>query len=84
MTYELENRGESVKLTVVHEIDRPDSRLIGALPGGWPLILSSLKSLLETGNRWLRLANGPKSRVERVTVMIVAPVGLLGCRGNPR
>lgn len=49
LTYELETVGESVKLTVIHEIDKPDSKLIGAVSGGWPHILASLKSLLETG-----------------------------------
>jgi uncharacterized protein YndB with AHSA1/START domain len=49
MTCELEKVGESVKLTIVHEMDRPDSKLIKAVSGGWPLILASLKSLLETG-----------------------------------
>jgi hypothetical protein len=45
----LEPIGESVKLTVTHEIDRPDSKLIAGVSSGWPHILSSLKSLLETG-----------------------------------
>ena len=49
LTYDLEQVGESVKLTVIHEIDKPDSKLIGAVSGGWPHILASLKSLLETG-----------------------------------
>ena len=49
LTYELEKQGESVKLTIIHEIDKPDSKLIEAVSGGWPLILASLKSLLETG-----------------------------------
>ena len=49
MTYELEQMGESVKLTVIHEMDKPGSKLIEAVSGGWPAILSSLKSLLETG-----------------------------------
>jgi uncharacterized protein YndB with AHSA1/START domain len=48
-TFELEQQGSSVKLTIVHEIDRPDSKLIQAVSNGWPLVLSSLKSLLETG-----------------------------------
>jgi uncharacterized protein YndB with AHSA1/START domain len=42
--------GETVKLTVTHSIDRKDSKLIGAVSGGWPSILSNLKSLLETGS----------------------------------
>jgi uncharacterized protein YndB with AHSA1/START domain len=49
LTYELEQQGESVKLTVVHEMDQPGSKLIESTSGGWPLILASLKSLLETG-----------------------------------
>lgn len=49
LTYELEPVGDSVKLTLTHEIDRPDSKLIEAVSGGWPHILASLKSLLETG-----------------------------------
>jgi uncharacterized protein YndB with AHSA1/START domain len=48
-TFELEPKGSSVKLTIVHEIDRPDSKLVQAVSNGWPHILSSLKSLLETG-----------------------------------
>jgi uncharacterized protein YndB with AHSA1/START domain len=49
LTYELEPMGASVKLTVIHEMDRPDSKLIDAVSSGWPHILASLKSLLETG-----------------------------------
>lgn len=48
-TFELEPAGESVRLTVTHEMDKPDSRFIEAVSAGWSLILSSLKSLLETG-----------------------------------
>jgi uncharacterized protein YndB with AHSA1/START domain len=49
LTYELEPQGEAVKLTVIHEMDKPESKLIQAVSNGWPHILSSLKSLLETG-----------------------------------
>ncbi|HEY4266507.1 MAG TPA: SRPBCC family protein [Micropepsaceae bacterium] len=48
-TFELETQGDMVKLTVVHEIAKQGSKLIEAVSGGWPIILSSLKSLLETG-----------------------------------
>ncbi len=48
-TIELEAAGGTVKLTVLHEIDRDDSKFIKAVSGGWPKILSGLKSLLETG-----------------------------------
>lgn len=49
MTYTLEPMGSSVKLTVTHTIDRGDSKLVKAVSNGWPSLLSSLKSLLETG-----------------------------------
>ncbi len=49
MTYELEPQGDSVKLTVIHESDKPGSKLIEGVSNGWPKILASLKSLLETG-----------------------------------
>jgi uncharacterized protein YndB with AHSA1/START domain len=45
----LEAEGEVVKLTVTHSSEQEDSRLIAAVSGGWPKILSNLKSLLETG-----------------------------------
>ena len=48
-TIDLETTKDMVKLTVTHEIDATDSKLIRAVSGGWPQILSSLKSMLETG-----------------------------------
>ena len=48
-TFTLEEAGPATKLTVLHEIERADSKLIEAVSGGWPKILSNLKSLLETG-----------------------------------
>jgi uncharacterized protein YndB with AHSA1/START domain len=48
-TIELQPVGESVRLTVTHSIERADSKFIQAVSGGWPKILSNLKSLLETG-----------------------------------
>ena len=46
---ELEPADGAVKLTITHAMDRPDSKFIEAVAGGWPRILSNLKSLLETG-----------------------------------
>jgi uncharacterized protein YndB with AHSA1/START domain len=48
-TMELEPMGRAVKLTITHAMERPESKLITAVSGGWPLILSNLNSLLETG-----------------------------------
>jgi len=45
----LELQDGAVKLTISHAIERADSKLIEAVSGGWPRILSNLKSLLETG-----------------------------------
>ena len=53
-TFELEPNGDAVKLTVIHEIDRPNSKFIAAVSNGWPAILSNLKSLLETGTAMQR------------------------------
>jgi|SRR5579871_545905 len=46
---ELEPMGNAVKLSITHSIDREPSNLITAVSGGWPKVLSNLKSLLETG-----------------------------------
>lgn len=46
---ELEPMGEMVRLTVSHSSENEHSKFIAAVSGGWPKILSSLKSLLETG-----------------------------------
>jgi uncharacterized protein YndB with AHSA1/START domain len=50
VTYEIEQAGEAVKLTLLQSHDRPlsDDILSGGRQG-WPAILSSLKSVLETG-----------------------------------
>ncbi|MHA6891088.1 SRPBCC family protein [Ralstonia pseudosolanacearum] len=49
-TMELEPTGAAVKLSITHTIEREASKLIEAVSGGWPKILSNLKSLLETGS----------------------------------
>jgi len=50
VTYEIEQAGEAVKLTLIQSQDRElgDDILSGGR-SGWPAILSSLKSVLETG-----------------------------------
>ncbi len=48
-TIELERIGASVRLAVTHSIEREPSKFIAAVSGGWPKIISNLKSLLETG-----------------------------------
>jgi uncharacterized protein YndB with AHSA1/START domain len=41
--------GGNVRLIVTHEIDRPNSAVIRAVSGGWPMVLSNLKTMLESG-----------------------------------
>jgi len=63
VTYEIEQAGEAVKLTISEAHDRPlsDDILSGGRQG-WPAILSSLKSVLETG-RALVVKMGPPQRM---------------------
>lgn len=51
---ELEPAGDAVKLTITHSMERAQSEFIEKVSGGWPRILSNLKSLLETGEVVLR------------------------------
>lgn len=48
-TIEMEPSGGAVKLSITHSIERDPSKLIAAVSGGWPQILSNLKSFMETG-----------------------------------
>jgi uncharacterized protein YndB with AHSA1/START domain/DNA-binding transcriptional ArsR family regulator len=47
VTWEIEPVGDSCRLTVTHDQLREDAH--GEIYGGWPMILSGLKTLLETG-----------------------------------
>jgi uncharacterized protein YndB with AHSA1/START domain len=47
VTWQIEQVGDSCRLTVVH--DRLPESANAELYGGWPMILSGLKTLLETG-----------------------------------
>jgi uncharacterized protein YndB with AHSA1/START domain len=49
-TMEVEPSGTAVKLSITHTIEREASKFIEAVSGGWPKVISNLKSLLETGS----------------------------------
>ena len=49
VTFEIEPLGQMVKLTVVHDGFEPGSTVLEMVSEGWPELLSSLKTLLETG-----------------------------------
>ncbi len=48
-TMEIEPYGDAVRLSIAHTMERAGSKFIEAVSGGWPMILSNLKSFLETG-----------------------------------
>jgi uncharacterized protein YndB with AHSA1/START domain len=58
VTFEIEDMGPMVKLTVVHDGFDPGSTVLDKVSHGWPVIVSGLKTLLETGEI---LAGGPGS-----------------------
>jgi len=67
VTYQIDALGDAVRLTMSesHQWDVPDDILAGGRMG-WPLILSSLKSLLETGRPIVVKMEPPKEMLEAV------------------
>jgi uncharacterized protein YndB with AHSA1/START domain len=49
VTFEIEPEGEDAKLTVTHDDLEAGGEVLPSVRNGWPAILCSLKSLLETG-----------------------------------
>ena len=49
VTFEIEPQGKLVKLTVIHDDLEAGSLTLESISGGWPAVLSNLKTLLETG-----------------------------------
>ena len=45
---EIEQQKDQVKLTMTHDDFAPNSKVFEKISSGWPLVLSSLKSYLET------------------------------------
>lgn len=73
VSYEIEPSGNAVKLTMVesHSWDVPDAILSGGRQG-WPKILSSLKSLLETGKPLSAGDEGPSAEFIKAVARAVA------------
>jgi len=55
VTFEIEPVKDVVRLTVTHDEFEPGSEMFKSIQEGWPKVLSSLKSLLETGRPLPRL-----------------------------
>lgn len=72
VTYDIDRAGETVRLTMTesHSWDVPDAILAGGR-SGWPAILSSLKSVLETGKP-LSVKMGPLPEMMKAVARAVA------------
>jgi uncharacterized protein YndB with AHSA1/START domain len=70
VTYEIEPAGDAVRLTMTESHDRPlsDDILSGGRQG-WPAILSSLKSLFETGSPLAIKMEPPRRMLEALKAM---------------
>ena len=68
MTFDLEPRGSVVKLTVTHDNLDEGSKTLRDISGGWPLVIASLKSILETGRPLPSAALTPSSQQEHADV----------------
>jgi uncharacterized protein YndB with AHSA1/START domain len=65
VTYEIERSGEAVRLTLTQAHDRTiDDDILSGGRQGWPAILSSLKSLLETGEALVIKMEPPRQMLE--------------------
>src|SRR3981189_942676 len=73
VTYEIEPAGDAVRLTMTESHDRPlsDDILSGGRQG-WPAILSSLKSFLETGNALVIKMAPPQRMLEALKKLGIA------------
>jgi uncharacterized protein YndB with AHSA1/START domain len=49
VTFEIVSSGKAVRLTVTHDELEPGSEMERGITRGWPVVLSNLKTLLETG-----------------------------------
>lgn len=70
VTYDIEQAGGSVRLTLTeaHSWDIPEAILSGGR-AGWPAILSSLKSVLETGKPLAIEMEPPKAMIEAIKAL---------------
>ena len=58
VTFDIEPHGDGlIRLTVTHEDLERDSQMLAGISGGWPKVLSNLKTLLETGRALPRSAS---------------------------
>lgn len=77
VTYDIKPAGDAVRLTMTeaHERTLSDDILSGGREG-WPVILSSLKSLLETGNALAVKIGPPRAMLEALKQLGVEVPGM--------
>lgn len=76
VTYEIEQAGDAVRLTMTEANDRPiDEDILSGGRAGWPAILSSLKSVLETGKPLVIEMEPPTRMLEALKKMGVKVPG---------
>src|SRR5215470_10093328 len=51
VTFDLESRGKVIKLTVTHDELDERGKTLRTISSGWPMVMASLKSFLETGRK---------------------------------
>ena len=64
VTYELSEQHGATKLVVMHEGFPPNSKVLPAISGGWPAILSSMKTYIESGEAMRMTDESRKARGE--------------------
>jgi uncharacterized protein YndB with AHSA1/START domain len=73
VSYEIEPAGSAVRLTLTEAHDRPiDDDILSGGRTGWPAILSSLKSLLETGEPLVVKMEPPQKMLAALKKMGIA------------
>jgi len=73
VTWEIEPGGDAIRLTMTEAHDRPlDDDVLSGGRSGWPAILSSLKSLLETGEPLAIKMEPPKRMLEALKKLGIA------------
>jgi uncharacterized protein YndB with AHSA1/START domain len=73
VTYEIEPAGGAVRLTLKQSHDRPiDDDILSGGRAGWPAMLSSLKSLLETGDALVIKMEPPQRMLAALKKMGIA------------
>lgn len=63
VTFDLETMGDATKLTVIHDGLAADSQMFRGVSRGWPMVLSSLKTMLETGKPLVLPMKAPEAQV---------------------